>query len=715
MVRDGNFDTPTVNDAFMIMFSAGNSGPNANTLTSPKEAKNPISVAASRNQRVGSVADIVGFSSRGPSVDGRMLPTITAPGEQIASTRRIAGGTSCGTAIAGTTNNYSFCSGTSMASPHAAGFAALLTQWYRANNSGATPSPALVKALMINGAIDMAGPAAIPNTSEGWGRINFQNSVATGKVLVDQTDLLTEVGASNIRVFSAIDAAKPVRITLVWTDAPGAIAANPAQVNDLDLLVDSGANTYLGNVFTAGQSSAGGTPDRKNNAENVYLPAGTAAFTVTVRAQNLPGDGVPNLGDATDQDYALVCSNCISEPTFTMAAASDMGGSLCSGDNTYTPINLAAILGFQTPVQLSSNGLPAGATISFSNTTIAPNASALATLSLSSSVAAGTSSFNIVGAAGAVVRSITYPLRINTLPAAAPALALPIVDAVNVNPANLTLTWTAGNTEPSRYRVMISNSPTMTPLLASVDVDGTSYIVPTSMGLSSNTSFYWSVAASSACGGLSSNKGFENSEGSAASSLVRSFKTAVAPGDCPATSITQSVFSDNVEGTSAFTASGTGGTWAVTSAFPFAGTKAWQAVGPNGVSDLRLDSSPITLPAVAQGLLLRFHDRQSFEDNTATSCYDGGIVEISVAGGPYTQITTGLLTSPYTGNVTAATNPLNGKPAWCGDPRPYLRNVIDLAPYAGQSVNIRFRSGSDSSQGRPEGWNIDNIEVVSCQ
>ena len=187
MVRDGDFDTATVNEAFMVVFSAGNSGPNANTLTSPKEAKNPIIVAASKNQRVGSVEDIAGFSSRGPSVDGRNLPTITTPGEQIASTRRVAGAAQCGTAIAGTSNNYAFCSGTSMAAPHASGFAALLIEWYRNRNAGATPSPALVKALMVNGAVDMAGPATIPNTIEGWGRINLPNTIDTNKAMIDQT------------------------------------------------------------------------------------------------------------------------------------------------------------------------------------------------------------------------------------------------------------------------------------------------------------------------------------------------------------------------------------------------------------------------------------------------------------------------------------------------------------------------------------------------
>ena len=54
--------------------------------------------------------------------------------------------------------------GTSMAAPQVAGLAALLIQWWRAR-TGATPSPALVKALLVNGAEDLAG-------GEQWRRLS---------------------------------------------------------------------------------------------------------------------------------------------------------------------------------------------------------------------------------------------------------------------------------------------------------------------------------------------------------------------------------------------------------------------------------------------------------------------------------------------------------------------------------------------------------------
>ena len=75
-----------------------------------------------------------------------------------------------------------------------------------------------------------------------------------------------------------------------------------------------------------------------------------------------------------------------------------------------------------------------------------------------------------------------------------------------------------------------------------------------------------------------------------------------------------------------------------------------------------------------------------------------------------------MLTDPYDGPVDAGfQNPLLGLNAWCGDPQAYLRSVIDLSAYAGQTVQFRFRVGTDSSVGRvPHGWYIDDVTVQSC-
>ena len=133
-----------------------------------------------------------------------------------------------------------------------------------------------------------------------------------GVVSLDQGVLLDTAGASHQVSLQAIDPAQPLRVSLVWTDAPGHGMGGelPAIVNDLDLQVSDGITTWLGNDFADGWSTTGGAADPLNTEENVYVQqAGAGTFTVTVTAANLLGDGVPGSGDATDQDFALFVSN----------------------------------------------------------------------------------------------------------------------------------------------------------------------------------------------------------------------------------------------------------------------------------------------------------------------------------------------------------------------------------------------------------------------
>jgi hypothetical protein len=103
--------------------------------------------------------------------------------------------------------------------------------------------------------------------------------------------------------------AKPFRVSLGWTDAPGITSGN-AYNNDLDLTVTVGGNTYKGNVFNSQYSVTGGSADPRNNLESVFLPPGLSGnFVVTVTAANINSDGVPNEAPSLDQDFALVIYN----------------------------------------------------------------------------------------------------------------------------------------------------------------------------------------------------------------------------------------------------------------------------------------------------------------------------------------------------------------------------------------------------------------------
>ncbi|HEX6651402.1 MAG TPA: Ig-like domain-containing protein [Thermoleophilaceae bacterium] len=342
LVRDAQAGTAG-NQEMVEVFAAGNEGDSGYaSVTSPGTAKNVISVGASENVRpiggsdgcavpdsgADDAHDIIDFSSRGPTNDGRLKPDVVAPGTHVtgASPQNADyltdGDGTCNPQFPAGNTLYSLVSGTSQATPEVSGAAALLRDWYVREHGGGTtaPSPALTKAILVNTASDMAGGedgqggtiANAPNTDEGWGRVHMGRVLdSTERTYEDQepADLLGASGQSVTHAYQVADAAKPVKVTIAFTDAPGPTTGN-AFVNDLDLVVDAGGKTYKGNVLAGGVSRTGGNADPRDNVESVLLPAGTTGrLSVKVVGTSVGGNGVPNVGDATDQDFALVVSN----------------------------------------------------------------------------------------------------------------------------------------------------------------------------------------------------------------------------------------------------------------------------------------------------------------------------------------------------------------------------------------------------------------------
>jgi subtilisin family serine protease len=315
----------------LIFFAAGNAGPGSGTVGSPSTNKNGISVGATLR---GTSADsMASFSSCGPTLDGRIKPDLTVPGSSIVSAGNDGNITSnnCGTAT---------MSGTSMASPGAAGLTALIRQyyvdgWYPSGSKITTdafpPSAALLKATLINSAVNMVNTTAIPANCQGWGRVLLENALfftgQTRKLWVKDNDTAFATGSTNedrTYNFTVASSAEPFKVTVAWTDFPSTPAASINLNNDLDLIVTGPGGTYRGNVFSGGVSVTGGTADRRNTVEQVLLNSPAAGtYTVTVRSFNVPNGPQP---------FAVVVTGALGATCFLNSECDD--GLFCNGAET---------------------------------------------------------------------------------------------------------------------------------------------------------------------------------------------------------------------------------------------------------------------------------------------------------------------------------------------------------------------------------------------
>jgi hypothetical protein len=300
---------------YVLSIMNGNGG-NSSQGT-PDEAKNLITVGSTKMRMIDGtqildINDLSFNSGHGPALDGRHIPHIVAPGCRVESAVPTGWGLKCGT---------------SMASPHVSGSAALLTEQWRAIR-GVDPSPAMIKAEILVAARDLAGSLDADgqvmghrfDSRQGWGRLDTAAVLdpPNRKAVFDTPIILEETGQEWIYTLAVDNRSKPVRVMLVWTDAPGhgLGGTTPAWNNDLDLLVESASETYSGNNFgPTGWSVPGFAADAMNNTEAVFLsPTTDSELTIRVRASNLNSDGVPDHPHPTDQDFALVALNTVQAP-----------------------------------------------------------------------------------------------------------------------------------------------------------------------------------------------------------------------------------------------------------------------------------------------------------------------------------------------------------------------------------------------------------------
>ncbi|MFX1476096.1 MAG: S8 family peptidase, partial [Promethearchaeota archaeon] len=160
------------NQGVIVVAAAGNEGPSLYSVGTPACARKAITVGASSKEDY-----VVSFSSRGPTRDFRIKPDVVAPGLNIIAPASVGSylWNNYPSSIVG--SYYLVLSGTSMATPHVAGIAALLKEF---NPSW---SPERVKAAIMNSAEDLNQTSY----DQGSGRVNAIMSATTSILAINSS------------------------------------------------------------------------------------------------------------------------------------------------------------------------------------------------------------------------------------------------------------------------------------------------------------------------------------------------------------------------------------------------------------------------------------------------------------------------------------------------------------------------------------------------
>lgn len=357
------------------------------------------------------------------------------------------------------------------------------------------------------------------------------------------------------------------------------------------------------------------------------------------------------------------------------------------------------------PVNLSFDApLPAGFSLgAISPNPVTPGSSAQVQLQLAAGAAAGSYSLRLQGSNGSGSSAVDIGVDVAGATPSQPSLSAPAAGAedLGVRPG---FSWQAVP-GASRYRLQVSTSPEFTAPVIDLDVAGTSHTPSSDLQL--GASYHWRVIAMNSCGAGSP-------------SAARRFSTRRAAGQCAAGQNAVALHEQTFEsGLAPWTASNLAGSgaWVDSTARKANGSRSAFSAGTGSVSDRVLTSPAIALPADADQLGLSFRAWMSIEANdTASTCFDAGVLEISTDGSTFSGVpASAIQLRSYDGVVSSGySNPLAGRSAWCGDRPSFEQHLIDLSAYAGQTVRLRLRSASDSSASN-EGWYVDDVRVLGCE
>jgi subtilisin family serine protease len=253
-------------------------------------AKNVITVGA-----VDDKGHMTEFSSWGPTNDGRIKPDLVANGVGLTTTNM------------NDHNEYMTMTGTSSATPVVSGATALLVQAYQ-QIMDQDPSPAMVKALLVNTAADLGQTG--PDYQYGWGLVDLRDAVDTlnaPAIFLNENTVSSHMDMTYTYTVNVSPGTPELKVTVVWSDREGSPSAGKALVNDIDLSISDPEDVVYEPWVLDGENPgypAGTGVNRVDNVEQVLVPwPREGEWKVRVKGAQIQ----------VSQDYAVV-SNVALQP-----------------------------------------------------------------------------------------------------------------------------------------------------------------------------------------------------------------------------------------------------------------------------------------------------------------------------------------------------------------------------------------------------------------
>lgn len=247
-------------------------------------AKNILTVGAATLSSLiptkASDLSISSFTSWGPTDDGRIKPDVMAIGTSMFSTSSTDD------------KSYSTKSGTSMATPQAAGSFHLIQQLFSRLNKNTFMAAATLKTVAIHTALDMEVPG--PDYKSGFGLIQLDKAAALVRNDGNSHLLKEEIlNQSQTKTYTLVSSGNgPLKATIAWTDPEATTSSalndrTPRLVNDLDIRITSGSSTFLPFTLNPDTPDALAVPgdNFRDNVEQIAvrntMPGQTYTLTVS--------------------------------------------------------------------------------------------------------------------------------------------------------------------------------------------------------------------------------------------------------------------------------------------------------------------------------------------------------------------------------------------------------------------------------------------------